>query len=397
MLHHYISRLVLRLFKTVNQRDWKKSLLIGYILWVACAFILTNVGIILGCHIWLAHFGSDSITNISEDGGAIRRASVRISQWRQGYLEAIDSRRIVLHETSGRGSLNVRQSCSVESAARHNPDRPIQIFMRWKTTSSDDPGNSTDAWLAVLSHYNNVEIVQIDDDILYSNNTALYNWFKMKWRTANAQQHLSHDYIRSLTLFKGGGLFLDMDKVMAIKPLTWSKWNNFFVIESKKGGMIAVEMLHLLHGHHLIDEIILNMANNKADDAATGNGILAAAIDASVNKICGSWKNRPNQCLDVRLIDEEDVILPPFDSLFWGSSSLGINSKEGYYDVMKKAILNHRAVLMKWNSMAAGQLNRNVFDSMYYLALMEEHCPFTLANAKHFPTFHSSLNNNFNQ
>jgi hypothetical protein len=341
---------------------------------------LANVGIIFGCHIWLAHFGSDSRNN-TEDSGAIRRA-VRISQWRQDYLEAIDSRRIVLHETSGRGDLNVRQSCAVESAARHNPDRPIQIFMRWKT-SSDDPGNSTDAWLAVLSHYNNVEIVQIDDAILYSNNTALYNWFKMKWRE-NAQQHLSHDYIRSVTLFKGGGLFLDMDKVITIKPLIWSKWNNFFV--QRKSGIIAVEMLHLLHGHHLIDEIILNMANNKGDDAATGNGILAAAIDASVNKICGSWKN--NQCLDVRLIDEEDVILPPFDSLFWDSSILGMNSKGGY-DVMKKTIVNHGAVLMEWDSMT-GSINRNSLESVLYVALMEEHCPFTLANAKHFPNFHSS-------
>ncbi len=305
---------------------------------------------------------------------------MRITQWRQGYLEAIDSRRIVLHETSGRGFLNARQSCAVESAARHNPDRPIQVFMRWKT-SSENPGNSTDAWLAVLAHYNNVEVVQIDDEILYSNNTALHNWFKIKWQK-NAQ-HLS-DYIRSVTLFKGGGLFLDMDKVITIKPLIWSKWNNFFV--QKKGGIITVEMLHLLHRHHLISEIILNMANNKAD--ATDNGIFGAAIDASVKKICGgdggSWKN---QCLDVRLIDKEDVILPPFDSLFWGSSSLVINSKEGY-NIMKKAIVNHGAVLMEWNSMA-GALNRNRFD-LVYLELMEEHCPFTLANAKHFPTFHSS-------
>ncbi len=329
---------------------------------------------------------------------------MRVSRWRQGYLEAIDNRRIVLHETSGSGHLNVRQSCAVESAARHNPDRPIQVFMRWTTTSSDDDtGNSTDAsWLTVLAGYNNVEVVQIDDEILYSNNTALHNWFKMKWRKHPEQngQHLS-DCIRAVTLFKGGGLFLDMDSVITIKPLTWSKWNNFFV--RRKGGLVAVEMLHLLHGHHLIDEIILNIANynNKADADATGNGILAAAIDASVNKICGggggssSRNNIKNQCLDVRLIDEQDVILPPFDSLFWGSLlSLGIHSKDTMrYDVIKKAIVNHRAVLMEWNSMAVG-LDRNnlVFDSIY-LALMEEHCPFTLVNAKHFPqhsTRHSS-------
>ena len=71
---------------------------------------------------------------------------VRISQWRQGYLEAIDSRRIVLHETSGRGYLNVKQSCAVESAGRHNDDRPIHLFMR-RTPSH---GITLDAWLTVL-------------------------------------------------------------------------------------------------------------------------------------------------------------------------------------------------------------------------------------------------------
>jgi hypothetical protein len=70
--------------------------------------------------------------------------------------------------------LNVRQSCTVESAARHNADRPIHLFMR-RTPSY---GNTSDAWLTVLRRYNNVEVIQIGDDIVYSNNTALFIRFK---------------------------------------------------------------------------------------------------------------------------------------------------------------------------------------------------------------------------
>lgn len=118
--------------------------------------IVTSVGIILTCHIWLALFRSDYSTH-SDDIDKYQTKSypegksVRISQWRQGYLEAIDSRRIVLHETSGRGYLNVRQSCAVESAAKHNPDRPIHLFMRWTIMETE---NLSDPWLPILGHYN---------------------------------------------------------------------------------------------------------------------------------------------------------------------------------------------------------------------------------------------------
>ena len=362
---------------------------------VAQAIIVISVGITLAGHIWLALSRSDYVTN-SEDVDRHQSKSyggdntVRISQWRQGSLEAIDSRRIVLHETSGRGYLNVRQSCAVESAARHNPDRPIHVFMRW---TAPDRGNSSDTWFTVLTHYNNVEIIQIDDEIKYSNNTALFNWFKTRSRKNLEQSgHLS-DYIRSVTLFRGGGLFLDMESVITIKPLNWSKWNNFFVVKrsnkNNERGEITVKMLHLVHGHHLIDEIILNIAKM----GVTDDGILGAAIDASVNRICGgdvSW-NIKNQCLDVRLIDEDDVFLPPLHSLLWGSLRLAINSNEGH-GMLKRAIVNQGAVLMEWDSMAS--LNRNLLDPMYS-SLLEEYCPFTFANAKQFPAFHSSLSMNF--
>jgi hypothetical protein len=60
-------------------------------------------------------------------------------------------------------------------------------------------------------------------------------------------------------------------------------------------------MLHLVHGHHLIDEIIFNIAKANIKETTSGNGILGAAIDASVNRLnlISGWKN---QCLDVRLI-----------------------------------------------------------------------------------------------
>ncbi len=163
-------------------------------------------GIIITCHIWLALFRRD--VDNEDQSHPEGKIEVRISQWQQGYLEAIDSLRIVLHKTSGRDYLNVRQNGAVESAARHNADHPIYLFMR-RTPSH---GNTSDVWLTVLRRYNNEEAIQIGDDIVYSNNTALFIQFKTsQWRiNAERNDHLA-DYIRSVTLFRGGGLVLDMD------------------------------------------------------------------------------------------------------------------------------------------------------------------------------------------
>ena len=56
-------------------------------------------------------------------------APIQIVQWNIDSLKLIDSQRIVLHETVN-PDLNIRQSCAIESVAKHHPDRPIQLIMR---------------------------------------------------------------------------------------------------------------------------------------------------------------------------------------------------------------------------------------------------------------------------
>ncbi|KAK4025319.1 hypothetical protein OUZ56_014394 [Daphnia magna] len=349
------------------------------------AIIATAVAIILTCHLWLIAFPSGELTKaISQDQskGHSAEHAVKIVQWRHGYLEAIDNRRIVMHETSGRGCLNARQSCAIESAARNNPTRPVQLFMR---QPFEDSGSRSDAWLNVLRSYNNVEIIQLSDEMQYFNNTALFGWYmSAKWQQNGTQ--LS-DYFRSVSLFRGGGLLLDLDSVVTIKPLNWMKWNNFFVVKrsdrNSLDGRVTAKMLHLIHGHHLIDEVILNMANMDSKEAPNGRRF-GAAIEASVSRICGV--NEPdehfeNRCLDVRFIDEEDVFLPSLNSSHWRRMRLAITS--GTEDEMiKKSVEAHGAVLVTWDSM--GYMKRNLRDSVYS-SLLADHCPFTLAASINFP------------
>ena len=55
--------------------------------------------------------------------------------------------RIFFHETSGaRIELSFRQSCAVESAALHNPQRPIEIFFQ-PVLPEFETINTSSAWL----------------------------------------------------------------------------------------------------------------------------------------------------------------------------------------------------------------------------------------------------------
>ena len=97
----------------------------------------------------------------------------RIFKWSTNWDEQ-DNKRIFFHETSGRNYLNIRQTCAVESAALHNPQRPVHIII----SASDEIGNSSTAlWLQVLANYPNVDVVVVDDEEAYYRDTPLENWF----------------------------------------------------------------------------------------------------------------------------------------------------------------------------------------------------------------------------
>lgn len=68
-----------------------------------------------------------------------------------------DDKRIYFHETTGRDRLNLRQLCAVESAARENPSRSVQIFFQ------TDHVNLTGGPLEfILKTYPNIAVILIN-------------------------------------------------------------------------------------------------------------------------------------------------------------------------------------------------------------------------------------------
>lgn len=121
---------------------------------------------------------------------------------------------IFFHETSCYGDeglmLNGRQACAVESAAKMNPNMSIYLLFMSPEKISD----SSKQIIRQLLSYKNIKIRR-----LYMNNyvkhTPLEEWFDSGiLRTSHWPKSHMSDILRYLTLWKYGGIYLDLDVVV---------------------------------------------------------------------------------------------------------------------------------------------------------------------------------------
>ncbi|KAK4873856.1 hypothetical protein RN001_013216 [Aquatica leii] len=131
---------------------------------------------------------------------------------------------IFFHETScnsymeGKITIEPRQACAVESAALLHPDHDVYLLfaspgiIKYKDTESDRV-------LKALLTYNNININHLDYE-KYTKGTPVENLYR-DGKIEASTYALSHasDVLRYLTLWKYGGVYLDLD-VIVIKPLS---------------------------------------------------------------------------------------------------------------------------------------------------------------------------------
>ena len=127
----------------------------------------------------------------------------------------IFGRNIFFHETSCFGEegliLNARQACAVESAARQNPKMTVYLLFLSPSKIAD----SSKQVIRQLLSYENIKIRRI-----YINNyvkhTPLEEWYASGiLRTSRWPRSHMSDILRYLTLWKYGGIYLDLDVVVA--------------------------------------------------------------------------------------------------------------------------------------------------------------------------------------
>lgn len=129
----------------------------------------------------------------------------------------IPSRCIFFHETScSPPNLTALQACAVESAARNN--RNLNIFVLLFATGQFS--DRSQAFVDILQTYDNVYIRRIHLS-RYVIDTPLESWFLANIRKFSENRDWLykdfHDYIRMLTLWKFGGVTLNLNSIV----LTW--------------------------------------------------------------------------------------------------------------------------------------------------------------------------------
>ncbi|KOB69440.1 putative Lactosylceramide 4-alpha-galactosyltransferase [Operophtera brumata] len=147
-------------------------------------------------------------------------------------LEPIDthfapaSNSIFFHETSCRGGLNSRQACSIESAARAHPGRTIYVLF----SAPINKISLEDIIMELLKKFSNIKFRRVHL-VEYAKGTPLELLVEggALNRTRWPISHTS-DVLRFLTLYKWGGVYLDLDTVVAKSldglPKNWAAREN---------------------------------------------------------------------------------------------------------------------------------------------------------------------------
>ncbi|XP_032784075.1 lactosylceramide 4-alpha-galactosyltransferase [Daphnia magna] len=126
-------------------------------------------------------------------------------------------------ETSGSGSLTIRQTCAVESLALHNQNLTVNVLF------VDVPINTSVLVLQQLKEkYSNIQLVSIDlDDYLAG--TVLEHWYHCtEWNKGSFYVNNLSNGLRLLTLQKYGGYYFDLD-IISVRPVTF--YRNFVAVQ----------------------------------------------------------------------------------------------------------------------------------------------------------------------
>lgn len=335
--------------------------------------------------------GDFLVSSPADADGLVMQNDILPSQWKpldSNIPANLIDRRIFFHETSGKADLNWQQCCAVESAAKHNHDRLVQLFLRPRSTAGSDessspfPSTSTfysPPWLEVLSQYPNVAAILVNEDHYFAG-SPLQDWYeKGQWLKSPYQvAHLS-DYIRILTLNKGGGLYLDTD-ILTLKAYQGDHFRNCLSYDSSDMGVISNGVMHLERGHWLTIQMMRLMAEEYDPSEMVFHG--SQAVSFLMHSSCAIIQGDPssNTCKDINLLSSNFFFLieRPFSDVLYDKLS---NSTNDILSQIKRSYGVHL-----WNSEKANRQRPFLAtDSDSILgALAQIHCPLTVAKASQF-------------
>ncbi|XP_019700358.1 lactosylceramide 4-alpha-galactosyltransferase isoform X2 [Harpegnathos saltator] len=255
-------------------------------------------------------------------------------------------RNIFFHETSCFGEeglmLNARQACAVESAARMNPSMTVYLLF----VSKSEFSNNTREIVKHLLNYRNIKIRHIQPDN-YVKNTPLEAWYargalkKSRWPNS----HMS-DVLRYLTLWKYGGIYLDLDVVVTTSLEDLTNFAGAEDWDDVAAGVIGFDMSEL--GRRIADACVRDLKKNFRGDLWGNNG--PGVITRTLQKFCATKYARDMTTARCHSF----TVFPP--SIFY---PVHYKKWKNYFEVKNSnetmKILNKAKAIHVWNKLSKAE------------------------------------------
>ncbi|KAJ8957432.1 hypothetical protein NQ318_004912 [Aromia moschata] len=287
---------------------------------------------------------------------------------------------IFFHETScssyynGKISIAARQACAVESAAKMNPN--LDVYLLYTS-----PGNfcyedtQSDRILKALLSYENVNILHLDFE-KYAKGTPVEELYE-RGLIENSAYPTSHasDVLRYLTLWKYGGIYLDLD-VIVIKNLEHIPLN-YAGLESDRN--VAAGVLSFAPhgvGHHLAKTCLNDLKEhfNGHDWGNNGPGVITRLL----RSICETDKVKEMSGKDCRGF----MVYPPekFYAIPWWNWTMFFNeaSTDAVFRLSKDSHIIH-----VWNKHSR-HIDISITSRLPYLLYAKKFCPKVIEQCDDF-------------
>ncbi|KYN42320.1 Lactosylceramide 4-alpha-galactosyltransferase [Trachymyrmex septentrionalis] len=290
--------------------------------------------------------------------------------WETNTDKPTSGRNIFFHETSCFGdeglTLNARQACAIESAARMNPSMTVYLLFISKSEFS----NSTREIVRQLLNYSNVRIRHIDPQ-KYVKETPLDAWYtsgvlkKSHWPVS----HMS-DILRYLTLWKYGGIYLDLDVVVTSSLENLTNFAGAEDWDDVAAGVMGFDMSKL--GRRVADACVRDLKKNFRGDVWGNNG--PGVITRTLQKLCATTYARDmttNRCHGF-------TVYPP--SIFY---PIHYKKWKKYFEIKDSNVtlkaLNKAKAIHVWNNLSKAEKVR-VNSNVPYAVIARNYCPHVFNN-----------------
>lgn len=276
-----------------------------------------------------------------------------------------DGKDIFFHETSCFGDdglvLNTRQACAVESAAKMNPNLNVYLLF----VSDARISNHSREFFDHLMSYPNVKIRHIQPE-KYVKNTPLDTWYasgmlkKSRW----PKSHMS-DILRYLTLWKYGGIYLDLDVVVTTSLERLTNFAGAEDWDDVAAGVMGFDTTRF--GRQVADACLRDLKKNFRGDVWGHNG--PGVITRTLQKICSVKYVRdmtPGRCHGFK-------VFPP--SAFY---PIGYKKWKKYFETKDKnetmKMAEKAMVIHVWNKLSKYE-EIDVKSDVPYAVIARKYCP----------------------